>query len=208
MNLIDALNWRYAVREFSTDTIVPDKLQQLLDATRLSPSSYGLQPYHLLVIQSPVIRQQLLEFSLGQDKVANCSHLIVFTAQTDIGPHTVSRYIDRFSAIRGVAIDQLNNMTQHYNAALNVMSDTQQHLWAQQQTYLALGTFLTCAALMEIDVCPMTGIEFEGYDQVLGLRERQLTTAAVCAIGKRHPLDTAAQQKKVRFDHQEMVTLL
>jgi nitroreductase/dihydropteridine reductase len=208
MNLINALNWRYAVREFSSETIALEQLQQLVDATRLSASSYGLQPYQLLVIRSPAIRQQLVEFSLGQDKVANCSHLIVFAAHTNIGDGTVDRYIKQFSQTRTVEVSQLVNMQEHYKAALAVMDKTERQAWAHQQAYIALGNFLTCAALMQIDTCPMTGIEFNGYDRVLGLREKNLTTTAVCPIGIRHPQDTSAREKKVRFDAQDMVTLL
>lgn len=208
MNIINALNWRYAVREFSSETIAPEQLQQLLDATRLSASSYGLQPYHLLVIQSPAIKEQLIEFSLGQDKVANCSHLIIFAAHTNIGDATVDRYIKQFSHTRAVDVSQLVNMQEHYKTAMAVMDKTERQAWAHQQAYIALGNFLTCAALMKIDTCPMTGIEFDGYDNVLGLREKNLTTTAVCPIGIRHPQDTSAREKKVRFDAQDMVILL
>ena len=208
MNLMKALHWRYAVREFSGDNIAPEQLQQLLEATRLSASSYGLQPYHLLVIESPKVRQQLVEFSLGQDKVANCSHLIIFAAHTNVGDATVDRYIQQFSVVREVTPVQLHNMAEHYKVALASMNDAQRQEWAHQQAYIALGNFLTCAALLEIDTCPMTGIEAEGYDWILGLREKNLTTTAVCPIGIRHPIDTSAKQKKVRFDLQDMVTLL
>ncbi len=208
VNIIESLHWRYAVREFSSEPVAPEKVQQLLDATRLSASSYGLQPYHLLVIQSPLIKQQLVEFSLGQDKVAHCSHLVVFAAHTNIGDATVNRYIDMFSKTRGVDPAQLENMAQHYKAALAVMTNTQRQEWAHQQAYIALGNFLTCAAVLEIDSCPMTGIEVEGFDRVLNLREKNLTTTAVCPIGIRHPLDKTAHEKKVRFNAQELVTLL
>lgn len=208
MNLMKALHWRYAVREFSSDSIAAEQLQQLLEATRLSASSYGLQPYHLLVIESLRVRQQLVELSFGQDKVANCSHLIIFAAHTNVGDATVDRYIQQFSAVRNVSPTQLHNMAEHYKTALAQMNNTQRQEWAHQQAYIALGNFLTCAALMEIDTCPMTGIEPEGYDWVLGLREKNLTTTAVCPIGIRHAMDNSAQQKKVRFDLQDMVTLL
>jgi nitroreductase / dihydropteridine reductase len=208
MNLTSALNWRYAVREFSNEIIAPGQLQQLLDATRMSASSYGLQPYHLLVIQSPAIKEQLVGFSLGQDKVVHCSHLIVFAAHTNIGDATVDRYIKQFAHVRDVEPEQLSNMAEHYKAALAVMDKNQRQEWAYQQAYIALGNFLTCAALMQIDTCPMTGIEFEGYDRVLGLREKNLATTVVCPIGIRHPQDSSAREKKVRFGAQDMVTLL
>jgi nitroreductase/dihydropteridine reductase len=84
MNLMKALHWRYAVREFSSDSIAPKQLQQLV------------------------------EFSFGQDKVANCSHLIIFTAHTNVGDEMVDRYIQQFSAVREVAPTQLHNMAEHY----------------------------------------------------------------------------------------------
>jgi nitroreductase len=99
MTPIEALNWRYAVKKFSDERIPAFELQELLDATRLSPSSYGLQPYTVIVIESKQQRQRLLPLSFGQDKVVNSSHLIVFAAHTDIGDVTVDRYIDRYAQI-------------------------------------------------------------------------------------------------------------
>jgi len=208
MDIVDALNWRYAVREFSNEVIGESELKQLLTATRLSASSYGLQPYHLMVIESAEIKHQLQKYSLGQDKIAHCSHLIVFTAQKNIGDETADRYIDKFSRVRGLSLDGLKNFSDHLKAALSAMTEQQKQEWAHQQTYIALGTFLTCAAVMKIDTCPMTGIETEGYDAVLGLANRHLTTTAVCPIGKRHPDDCEANMIKVRFDDDEMITTL
>ena len=95
MNIQDALDWRYAVKEF-TPKILPDqKVQALLEATRKSASSYGLQPYKLILIKSRDIREELLPYSLGQEKVLNCSHLVVLAAQTNIGDITVERFIQQ-----------------------------------------------------------------------------------------------------------------
>lgn len=177
MNIMKALLWRYAVRKFSDEMIDEDQVQKLLTATRLSASSFGLQPYRLLVVKSAKTRQQLLKHSLGQEKVAKCSHLIIFAAQTNIGDETVNRYVDKVSKIRGVPLDKLQNMADHFKTALAVKTDRQKQEWAHQQAYIALGNFLTCAAMMEIDTCPMTGFEVEGYDKVLGLAEKGLTTS-------------------------------
>ncbi|MGD8812457.1 MAG: nitroreductase family protein, partial [Thioalkalispiraceae bacterium] len=93
MNVIEALNWRYAVREFSPERIDDMKMQELLTATRLSASSYGLQPYRMIVIDDINIRRRLLKHSLGQQKVVDCSHLLVFAAQDNIGDEMVDSYI-------------------------------------------------------------------------------------------------------------------
>ncbi|MCZ6564751.1 MAG: NAD(P)H-dependent oxidoreductase [Gammaproteobacteria bacterium] len=205
MNLLKALNWRYAVRKFSDEMIDESQVQELLTATRYSASSYGLQPYHLLVVNSVEIRQQLLPYSMGQEKVVKCSHLVIFAAQTDIGDETVNRYVDKASIVRRVPLENLQSMADHFKSALAVKTASQKQEWAHQQAYIALGNFLTCAALMEIDTCPMTGFEVAGYDEVLGLAEKGLTTSVICAIGKRHPDDSNASLQKIRFDHDEMI---
>ena len=99
-------------------------------------------------------------------------------------------------------------MSDHFKAALAVMTEQQRQEWAHQQAYIALGNLLTCAALMKIDTCPMTGFEREGFDKVLGLAGKGLTTSVLCPIGKRHPDDTSASMKRVRFDQDELVIAL
>ena len=142
---------------------------------------------------------------MGQEKVVKCSHLVIFAAQTDIGDETVNRYVDKASIVRRVPLEKLQGMADHFKSALAVKTASQKQEWAHQQAYIALGNFLTCAALMEIDTCPMTGFEVAGYDEVLGLAEKGLTTSVICAIGKRHPDDSNASLQKIRFDHDEMI---
>lgn len=205
MNIIKSLHWRYAVKQFSADIINDDQVQALLTATHLSASSFGLQPYRLLLVKSTAIRQQLLEYSMGQDKVVNASQLIVFAAQTNVGDETVHAYIDQVSKVRGVPVEKLQDLTDQIKTALAAKTQPQKIAWAKNQTYLALGTFLTCAAIMEIDACPMEGFNAEGYDNVLGLADKSLTAAVICPIGKRHQDDPYASMQKVRFDAEEMI---
>jgi nitroreductase len=93
MNITEALNWRYAARKFTSERIDEDKVNELLAATRLSASSYGLQPWRMVVVDDIEMRKRLYDYAMGQDKVVNCSHLVVLAAQTDIGDATVDRYI-------------------------------------------------------------------------------------------------------------------
>lgn len=208
MNILKALNWRYAVKQFSDEKIKPDQLQQLLSATHLSASSYGLQPYAIIVVKSDKVRQQLLPYSYGQNKVADCSHLIIFAAHTNIGDLTVERYINRFSQVTELSRKTLVNMSEHVKSAISNKTKEQQQEWAHQQAYIALGNLLTCAALMKIDTCPMTGIDFNGYDKVLGLTQRGLTTSVICPVGIRHPDDKQATTPKVRFKFDELVSVI
>lgn len=205
MKVVDALNWRYAVKKFSLDKLSNEEVGTLADATRLSASSYGLQPYKILAVESQAVRAQLLPFSFGQDKVAQSSHLIVIAAQTNIGDATVERYIDKYSQIANKPKSELQNFSNHMKSALAAKTPEQRQEWAHQQAYIALGTLLTCAAMMKIDSCPMTGFDSAGYDAVLGLKDLGLTSTVICPIGRRHGEDTQAQAPKVRFDYDEIV---
>ena len=206
MAIIDALTWRYAVRQFANQRLEDRQIEALLTATRLSASAYGLQPYHLLLLESADIRQQLLPHSMGQDKVVASSHLLVFAAHTHIGDQTVDRYLDKLATVRQVPLAELAPYADHMKTALAAMSAAEQQEWAHQQAYIALGTLLTSAAALGIDTCPMTGFDRAGYDAVLDLPAQGLTSTAICALGVRHPDDQTARLPKVRFDDHEMVT--
>ncbi len=205
MNVIEALNWRYAVRRFSSDRIDEEKVQDLLTATRLSPTSYGLQPYRLIVVNDLDVRRALFEHAMGQDKVVECSHLVVFAVQTDVGDEMVERYIRSVAETRGKSVDDLQPLADHMKDVFRAMNAADKREWAHQQAYIALGTLLTAAAVMEIDTCPMAGFESKGFDRVLGLSELGLETSVICALGVRHPDDRNALLPKVRYDHSEMV---
>jgi len=205
MNLLAALNWRYAVRKFSSQQLPKHQLNTLLEATRLSASSYGLQPYKIIVVKSSETREQLLPHSYGQEKVVNCSHLLVIASHTNIGDHTVDRYIEQYLATTHQPMSTITDYSAQMKASLANMNTQQKLQWAHQQSYIALGNLLTSAALLQIDSCPMTGFDNAQYDQILGLSEQHLTASVICAIGFRHPQDTSAQRKKIRFPTQAMV---
>lgn len=205
MELNEALQWRYAVKTFSNREVEPDNLQSILDATRLSASSYGLQPYRILVIQSQDTRGQLVEHSYGQDKVLHASHLVVFAAQTAVGDEAIDQFIQQVARSRNQPVHELRAYADHVKAAVTAKSPAELVAWSKNQTYLALGNFLTAAALRRVDACPMEGFDAAGYDRVLGLSEQQLTTAVICPIGYRHPDDPYSAYDKVRRPYGEMI---
>lgn len=208
MNMIDALNWRYAVRIFSDERISEHRIHELLTATRLSATSYGLQPYRLIMVNNRETREKLLPHSYDQKKVVQCSHLVVFAAQKSIGDAMVDNYIRSVSTARGVPESSLQGLADHMKEVFAGMDSRQKREWAHQQAHIALGTLLTAAAAMKIDTCPMGGIEPAGYDRVLNLEALGLETSVICALGIRHPEDANADLKKVRYDASEMVLTL
>lgn len=205
MKLLDALNWRYGVKQFSDEKVSAEELQTLLEATRLSPSAYGLQPYKIIVIESKALRAQLVPFSYGQNKVLESSHLVVFAAANQADDALVDRYINKYLSVTNQDYSAISGYADHMKSALAAKTTAQQQEWAKQQAYIALGNFVTSAALLQIDACPMTGIDVAGYDQVLGLTELGLTTTVICPIGRRYQDDQQAHRPKVRFDYDDII---
>ena len=205
MQLLNALNWRYAVREFSNADVPETLINTLLEATRLSPSSYGLQPYKLIVVRSRAVRARLLKHSYGQEKVLKSSHFVVFAAETKIGDDTVDRYAKMLSTQRTTLSPDTLGYIAHIKAALSSMTEDQQQQWAREQAYIALGNFLTSAAILGIDSCPMTGFDGLGYDLELGLAQKGLAAVAVAALGQRSPSDQTSSLKKIRRTRDDFV---
>ncbi len=205
MNITDALNWRYAVRKFTAERIKDDTINELLTAARLSASSYGLQPWRMVLVEDVDTRNRLYEYAMGQEKVVNCSHLVVFAAQTDIGDATVDRYMEALTEVRDLPAAVLDSIRADMKAVIKNMSEQRRRQWAHEQVYIALGTLLTAAAVMKVDACPMTGFENEGFDRVLGLHERSLESSVICALGVRDPNDENALLPKIRYSEAEMV---
>lgn len=205
MNIHTALDWRYAVREFSPETLNTQAVETLLDAVRKSASSYGLQPYKVIMIDSTAVRKDLFPHSFGQQKVVDCSHLIVFAADNSVGDHTVDRYVKQVMKVRDIAYGDIAGYADHMKQSLASKSQAEKREWAHQQAYIGLGTLLTAAAVLEIDSCPMTGIDQRAYDQVLGLADQGLETVAIVALGRRSARDQSAGLQKVRFDYDDFV---
>lgn len=205
MNIHAALDRRYAVREFSSEKLSTQAVETLLDAARKSASSYGLQPYKVIMIESAAVRKDLLPHSFGQQKVLDCSHLVVFAADTSVGDRTVDRYVKQYLNVRGVPYEDISGYADHMKQALAAKSQVEKREWAHQQSYIALGTLLTAAAMLNIDSCPMTGIDQRAYDQVLGLADHGLETSAIVTLGHRSPLDQSAGLAKVRVNYEDFV---
>ena len=205
MKLLNALHWRYAVREFNHAEVPDALINTLLDATRLSASSYGLQPYKLALVRSQDLKSRLLTHSYGQEKVLQSPLLIVFAAETNIGDYTVDRYAEELTKQRGINVSDIQGYVDHMKSALASKTEDQQQQWAHEQTYIALGNFLTSAAILGIDTCPMTGFDSQAYDQELGFQQKGLQTVAIATLGERSENDQSARDKKVRIPREDFI---
>ncbi|HEY9030067.1 MAG TPA: NAD(P)H-dependent oxidoreductase [Kangiella sp.] len=203
MSILEALNWRYAVREFSDRKLSDDVIAALVEATRLSPSAYGLQPYKLLVIKSAEVRAKLLPFAMGQNKVRECSHLFVLARNTNIDAQFIEQHFTHVENERGLKPGALAGFTQHVKDVMLSLSTEELAHWAEKQVHIALGNLLTAAAIKGVDACPMAGFENQGFDGILGLSELGLRSSVICALGERADTDASAAERKVRLPSAE-----
>lgn len=205
--LLTQLNWRYATKQFDPRRkIAPATWAALEEALVLTPSSFGLQPWKFMVVSDPVTRERLVPASWGQRQVADASHLVVFAIKQDLTETDIDAYLDRIVVVRGGARESLNGYRDVMVASLLTGRDAAaRRSWAANQVYIALGNFLTSAALLGIDACPLEGIEPAKYDEILGLQPQRLRTVVAAAAGYRALSDKYAGAKKVRFARPEVL---
>lgn len=204
-NITQALTWRYATKKFdTTKKLSEDTLHTLKESIRLSPSSYGLQPYAIIEVTTPELREKLKVSSYGQTQVTDASHLFVFAAQTDVTEAHVDEFIKSHSTIRNVPVEALAGYAGMMKANIVARTTEQKVLWAEKQAYIALGFLLETAAMLEVDAAPMEGFDAAQFDEILGLKEKGLTAAVICAVGYRSEDDEYANQPKVRRAESEL----
>ena len=208
--LLQALKWRYATKVFDATKKIPDDVWQTLkQALVLTPTSYGLQPYKFLVIDSPAKRAELLPHTWNQRQVVDASHFIVFTAQTKITEADVDKLINHTSHARHIPADALNTYRgMMVGDLINGPRGKIAHEWATRQTYIALGNLMTCAAVLAVDACPMEGFSPPEYDRLLGLENSGYASVVCCALGYRSANDKYAGLAKVRYDTADLVRVV
>jgi nitroreductase len=205
-HLIKSMQWRYAVKKFDANKKVDETLfQELLTITNLAATSYGLQPYRMIVVRNPETRQALQNASYGQSQIVDASHLIVFTACTHVDEQYIHDYISLVARTRGAEISSLDA---YKNNLLRTVQNTPQEkavIWHSKQAYIAVGTLLSACAVYQVDACPMEGIVAAQYDEILGLKEKNLTTLCVVTVGYRSSEDKYQHLAKVRRPLSDMV---
>ena len=208
--LLDALQWRYATKVFDATKKIPADVWSALEkALVLTPTSYGLQPYHFLIVQDAAKRAALLPNSWGQKQVVDCSHFIVFTARTEMTEADVDKLISRTIELRklpAASLDAYRGMM--LGNVVNGPRGKAAHEWAARQCYIALGNLMTAAAVLGVDACPMEGINPLEYDNILGLGGTGYKTVVALALGYRAASDKYASLAKVRYETSELVKVV
>ena len=185
MSLIDALNWRYATKKMNGKVVPQDKVDQILEAARLAPTSSGLQPYKVIVITNPELKQTLLAHSSNQSQIVDCSHLLVFAAWDT---YTEDRINDVFAYTHKERGTPAESTTDYQKMLVDIYVPRPAQVnfeHAARQTYIGLGMALAQAALLEVDSTPMEGFDNAKFDEILGLTEKGLKSVTILPLGYR-----------------------
>jgi len=206
MKLLEALEWRYAVKKMNGSKIPADKLNTIIEATRLAPSAFGLTPYSIIVIEDEETRKKLQPAFYNQSQIVDGSAVIVFAAWNNVSEKEVAEYMQDIAEQRGVPVASLNDFAGYINGSLKNLSADQAKIWADKQTYIALGFSLVAAAAEQIDATPMEGFIPASVDEVLGLNALGLHSVVALTLGYRDATnDYLVNAKKVRRSHDKLV---
>lgn len=202
---LDNQNWRYATKKFdATKKISTEDLNILKEAIRLSSSSYGLQPYQIIIVENSEVREKILAASYGQKQVVDASHLIVFANEINFGEEGILKFSKNMSETRGISLDSIQGYVDYMKSNIIGLTEETRNIWTSKQTYLALGNLLNAAAELKIDVTPMEGFIPGQVNEILGLDELGLNASLMATVGYRSAEDDTQHYKKVRKSNEEL----
>ncbi|MFZ7091916.1 NAD(P)H-dependent oxidoreductase [Primorskyibacter sp. 2E233] len=205
--LFDKLNWRYATKKMDPSKPVPqDKVDQIVEAVRMAPTSSGTQPFHLFVITNPETRAEIRKVAWDQAQITDGSHLLVFAAWDNYTAERIDNVVEQMEDERGKS-ETLSGYYDNLKNAYLPRAEDVNYNHAARQAYIGLGFALAAAAELEVDSTPMEGFDPEAVDAILGLREKGLRSVVLLPLGYRQEEgDWLVKMKKVRKPREEFVT--
>ncbi|MEJ1999587.1 MAG: nitroreductase family protein [Maritimibacter sp.] len=208
--LQEKLNWRYATKKMDPSRAVPeDKVERILEAVRLAPTSSGLQPFEVIVVKNPEMRAKMAEVANGQQQLVDGSHVLVFAAWDNYTEARIDEIKDRTHAERGVVSEGLEQYYAMLKGAYLPRTAEVNFEHAARQAYIGLGLAVTAAAFEEVDATPMEGFDPAAMDALLGLTERGLRSVSILPLGYRDlEGDWLAGLKKIRRPREDFITVV
>ncbi|OYU83266.1 MAG: NAD(P)H-dependent oxidoreductase [Flavobacterium sp. BFFFF2] len=204
MNFITALQWRYATKRMTGAHVPHDKMELILDAISLAPTSFGLQPYSVLVIEDKALLAKIKPIAMGQPQITEAAALLVFAAWDQVTFERIDAYFQLMAHTRKVPIESLEPMRAHIDGQIN-LSKADQLVWNAKQTYIALGIAMVAAAEQHIDSTPMEGFNNAQLDELLQLPQKGLRSTVLLALGYRDEAnDYLVHLKKVRRSKEDL----
>ena len=209
MELLDKLNWRYAAKAMNGKKVPQQKIEKILEAARLAPTSSGLQPFEILVITNSEVKAKIREIAWNQSVITDCSHLLVFVAWDTYTSERINKMFDLTNEIRGFKNEGWEN---YRKMLLNTypQKDAEENFnHAAKQAYIAFSAAIIAAAFEGVDATPVEGFDPAALDKILGLREKGLRSCVLLPLGYRNiENDWLVNLKKVRKSTEDLVTVI
>jgi nitroreductase len=209
MELIEKLNWRYATKAMSGKEVSQEKIDKIIEAARLAPTSSGLQPFEIIVVKNQKVKEEIRPIAWGQSVITDCSHLFVFAAWDTYTADRINKMFDLTNTIRGFKNEGWENYRQMLLNSYPQKSTEENFNHAAKQAYIALGMAMVAATFENVDTTPMEGFEAAALDKILGLREKGLRSCVILAVGYRQEdKDWLVKLQKVRKSVEDFVTVI
>jgi len=206
MNVNELLHWRYATKKMNGEKVPQAKVDYILEAARLAPSSSGLQPYEIIVITNKELLEKVKSIAFGQSQITDASHLLVFAAWDGYTDERVSAVFNYTIAERGLPANAFDDYKARLMGMFAAKTPDQQFEHAARQAYIAFGAAILAAAEQQVDATPMEGFNPAALDELLGLKEKGLRSVSLLPLGYRDAgNDWLVNQKKVRKPKEEFV---
>ena len=197
MDLTSFYKWRYATKKFDSNKTIDEKEMNILkESIRLSPSSYGLQLFKVLVIENKELKDKLKGVSFNQSQISDCSALFVFCNFTKVTSSDIDGFIQLKSSVQDIMISNLSKYGDFLKSTLLTMPSEEVSIWTANQVYIALGNLMTSCAALKIDSCPIEGFQADKYNDILNLKN--MNAAVVASVGYRSNDDLSQESEKVR----------
>lgn len=209
MELLDKLNWRYAAKAMNGEKVSQEKIDNIIEAARLAPTSSGLQPFEIMVVTNQEIKEQIRPVAWNQSMITDCSHLLVFVAWDTYTEDRINKMFDLTNEVRGFKNEGWENYRQMLLGMYPQQDPEVNFNHAAKQAYIAFSAAIIAAAYEGVNTTPIEGFEPEKVDEILGLREKGLRSCVMLPVGYRDTeSDWLVNLKKVRKSTEDLVTII
>lgn len=207
MELLDKLNWRYATKAMNGQKIPQEKIDNIIEAISLAPTSSGLQPFEVYVITNQEVKDKIKPVAWNQSVVADCSHLLVFAAWDTYTEDRINKMFDLVNEVRGFENEGWENYRKMLLKSYPPRDAEVNFEHASKQAYIAFSQAITAAAFEDVDSTPMEGFDANAVDKILNLREKGLRSCVLLPLGYRDTEnDWLVNLKKVRKSRENLIT--
>ncbi len=208
MDLIQSLEWRYASKKMNGQRVPDEKVKNILEAIRLAPSSMGLQPFTVLLIEDEALKKKIQPIAYNQSQIVDGSHLLVFAAWDNVTPEHIEEFIQNTATVRNAPLESLKDFKNTLLNMANNRSQEENFAWAARQAYIAFGVGLVAAATEKVDATPMEGFNSQALDELLDLKAKGLKSVTLMPLGYRDAEnDWLAKLPKVRREKDKLFLL-